>query len=217
MATTRLAAVDELTARIDPKGNVTFDAATLAGLGSILDRVSQMLNRQARRFFGKTDSQTRYYTAEWPDRLVVPVDEPEIVSITTLKTDVAGALDYSRTWATADYQLCPANAAIEWPAQPYREIVASIATGSAGYAFPLWDRGVQIVGVFGFPSVPAIVREMCIQEALVAWNQVKNPTGVIASAELGRMLVELQLHPSTVRELNTLRRTRFNVARAAWA
>lgn len=100
-------------------------------------------------------SETRYYTACGD---VVRVDD--LVSISTLKTDAAGDGTFETTWASGDYTLEPFNAAVE--GRPYLKVSRS-RVGS--YAFPRAARGVEIVGTFGWPSVPTEVKQACVMQA----------------------------------------------------
>ena len=87
---------------------------------------------------------------------------PDLVSITTLKTDNDGDGVFETTWtANVDYELLPANAAAGLEQKPYNEVNA---IGS--YQFPYTCRSpgarrnrVQIVGVWGWPAVPHPVIE----------------------------------------------------------
>lgn len=206
MSADRLVSVPEFQQRIDASlTGGAFSAGESAIHGSILDQVSQSVHEYCADWFGRTASATRVFTAKRPDLLVIPAGEPCVVSITTLKTDDNHALSYDTTWATTDYELEPHNAASRWPARPYYQIRASTATGSSYRSFPLTPRGVQIVGVFGWPEVPAIVRECVIREGLRALKQIENPAGVMSNS-MGQVMIEPGLHPATVRDLAKYRR-----------
>jgi hypothetical protein len=83
------------------------------------------------------------------------IKTPDLVSVTTLKTDNDADGTFEVTWTTSDYELQPVNAAIEVEPQPYTSIAA---IGS--YLFPIRTSRqgrpprAQIVGVFGWPSLP---------------------------------------------------------------
>lgn len=86
---------------------------------------------------------------------------PDLVSVTTLKTDVDGDGVFETTWSASDYELQPVNAALEVQPQPYTSIAA---VGS--YLFPTVYRAlgartyrVELAGVLGWPSLPAPVAE----------------------------------------------------------
>lgn len=86
---------------------------------------------------------------------------PDMVSVTTLKTDEDGDGVFETTWSASDYELQPVNAAVQIQPKPYTAIAA---VGSK--TFPQFARGggtrrhrVQIVGVYGWPSIPAPVAQ----------------------------------------------------------
>lgn len=87
------------------------------------------------------------------------IKTPDLVSVTTLKTDNDADGTFEVTWTTSDYELQPVNAALEVEPQPYTSIAA---VGS--YLFPIRTSRqgrpprAQIVGVFGWPSIPSGVR-----------------------------------------------------------
>lgn len=82
---------------------------------------------------------------------------PDLVSVTTLKTDDDADGTFETTWSTSDYELQPVNAAAQLESEPYTSIAAV-----SGRLFPVryyHTTGrrprAQIVGVFGWPSLPA--------------------------------------------------------------
>jgi len=84
------------------------------------------------------------------------VKVPDLVSVTTLKTDNDADGVFETTWTTADYELQPVNAALEVEPQPYTSIAA---VGSLLFPVRTSRLGrpprAQIVGVFGWPSLPS--------------------------------------------------------------
>lgn len=89
------------------------------------------------------------------------LEVPDLVSVTTLKTDAAGDGTFETTWASTDYQLLPVNAPTELEPEPYTEIRAiGTQTFPVPYSSYLARRDrVQIVGVWGWPAVPEPVIE----------------------------------------------------------
>lgn len=85
---------------------------------------------------------------------------PDLVSVTTLKTDGDGDGVFEVTWTAADYELQPVNATAQLESQPYTAIAAVGA-----YLFPLTystsrrSNRAEVVGVWGWPSLPAGVAE----------------------------------------------------------
>lgn len=127
------------------------DVAILAACRS----VTRWINRHCGRHFNKTAATKTFPPTDWYCLTV-----PDLVSVTTLKTDAAGDGTFETTWSSSDYQLLPANAAVEVEPEPYTEIQA---IGSQTFPVPSWSNlrmeRVQIVGVWGWPEVPAPIVE----------------------------------------------------------
>lgn len=128
------------------KSSITVtDAVDDARLRSVLEAVAEAIDGAdgCYRTF-QPYTATRYYRS-W-DGSVLRLDE-DLIEVTSLKTDDDGDGTYENTWATpTDYFLEPANAAIR--RQPYGEIVTANYAGR--YSFSGVQRGVQIVGIWGY-------------------------------------------------------------------
>jgi hypothetical protein len=177
------------------------DSTDDGALQSVLDATDTLIDLYCDRKTGfGTATETRYYTAE--DYEYVLTDD--LVSITTLQTDDDANGTYETTWtAGTDYVLAPVNAALD--GFPYTEIDTSVS----------WPRnfpkdvyiGVKVVGVFGFPSVPAAVKQAEIIQAGAVWNSRTAPFGVIGSADLGGILrMSRALHPEAALILEPYRK-----------
>lgn len=177
------------------------DSTDDAALQNVLDATDTLIDLYCDRKTGfGTATETRYYTAE--DYEYVLTDD--LVSITTLQTDDDANGTYETTWtAGTDYVLAPRNAALD--GFPYTEIDTSVT----------WPRnfpkdvylGVKVVGVFGFPSVPAAVTQAEIIQAGAVWNSRTAPFGVIGSADLGGILrMSRALHPEAALILEPYRK-----------
>jgi hypothetical protein len=177
------------------------DTTDDAALQSVLDATDTLIDLYCDRKTGfGTATETRYYTAE--DYEYVLTDD--LVSITTLQTDDDANGTYETTWtAGTDYVLAPVNAALD--GFPYTEIDTSVS----------WPRnfpkdvyiGVKVVGVFGFPAVPAAVKQAEIIQAGAVWNSRTAPFGVIGSADLGGILrMSRALHPEAALILEPYRK-----------
>jgi hypothetical protein len=118
--------------------------------------VKRWIDRHCDRHFNRL---TATKTLTPPGWYCLPV--PDLVSVTTLKTDAGGDGTYETTWAAGDYQLLPANAAVEVEPEPYTEIRAvGSNTFPTTYASPTSRSDlVQIVGVWGWPAVPDAITE----------------------------------------------------------
>jgi hypothetical protein len=177
------------------------DSTDDAALQNVLDATDTLIDLYCDRKTGfGTATETRYYTAE--DYEYVLTDD--LVSVTTLQTDDDANGTYETTWtAGTDYVLAPRNAALD--GFPYTEIDTSVT----------WPRnfpkdvylGVKVVGVFGFPSVPAAVTQAEIIQAGAVWNSRTAPFGVIGSADLGGILrMSRALHPEAALILEPYRK-----------
>jgi hypothetical protein len=172
-----------------------------AALQNVLDATDTLIDLYCDRKTGfGTASETRYYTAE--DYEYVLTDD--LVSVTTLQTDDDANGTYETTWTVGtDYVLAPRNAALD--GFPYTELDTSVT----------WPRnfpkdvylGVKVVGVFGFPAVPAAVTQAEIIQAGAVWNSRTAPFGVIGSADLGGILrMSRALHPEAALILEPYRK-----------
>jgi hypothetical protein len=177
------------------------DSTDDTALQSVLDATDTLIDLYCDRKTGfGTATETRFYTAE--DYEYVLTDD--LVSVTTLQTDDDANGTYETTWTSGtDYVLAPRNAALD--GFPYTEIDTSVT----------WPRnfpkdvylGVKVVGVFGFPSVPAAVKQAEIIQAGAVWNSRTAPFGVIGSADLGGILrMSRALHPEAALILEPYRK-----------
>ena len=177
------------------------DSTDDTALQNVLDATDTLIDLHCDRKTGfGTASETRYYTAE--DYQYVLTDD--LVSVTTLQTDDDANGTYETTWTSGtDFVLAPVNSALD--GFPYTEIDTSVS----------WPRnfpkdvyiGVKVVGVFGFPSVPAAVVQAEIIQAGAVWSSRTSPFGVIGSADLGGILRQTRaLHPEAALILEPYRK-----------
>jgi len=209
MAVTRYVSAAELQARLD--ATATWSASETTAHDSILLAVSRMVDDHCRRFFGQTASTARTFDGRNTGMLIVP----DLVSVTSLKTDEDGDQSYERTWASTDYELYPYNAAAEYPARPYTEIHVSTATGSNDYTFPYGQRCIEVTGVWGWPEVPETVREVVILEAARMLEQSRAPSGIVANNALGTASIVPAMHPTSKRLLMPYINVSLRMGRAA--
>lgn len=142
-----------------------------------------------RYFWQGTD--TRTYVPEGITRL--PLDD--LVSVTSLKVDRDGDGTFEETWTLGtDYQLEVApgryNTVSKGEAWPYT--AAIVITG--GKLFPwvwMWSHlnRVQVSGVFGWPAVPANVKQAAMITAAAIFKRKDAPFGIAGFNELGAVRV----------------------------
>ena len=140
-----------------------------SALQNVLDATDTLIDLYCDRKTGfGTATETRYYTAEAYDYVLTD----DLVSVTTLTTDDDANGTYETTWtAGTDYNLAPGNAALDgWP---YNEIDVSV-TWPRNFPRDVY-RGVKVVGVFGWPSVPSAVKQAAIIQAGAVWSSRTSP------------------------------------------
>jgi hypothetical protein len=167
------------------------DSADDTALQSCLDAADQLINNyvDTKVGFGQTASQTRYYTAT---RFDFVLTDP-IVSVSQLATDVNGDGAYSQVWSGSDYILAPRNAALD--SRPYTEIDTS-PFSNADYNFPVGYLEVKVTGIFGWPSVPAAVKQAALIQCGAIFASRTAPFGAVGSESLGGVLrMSAALHP----------------------
>jgi hypothetical protein len=125
------------------------DTADDAVLEDIIEAASRFWDGETCRYFYKNSvDEIRYFKA-----MDNEIKVGDLVSITTLETD-DGLRTYPYSWAATDYDLQPDNAVLN--GRPYNKIIMSpITTQSMPNGI---IKGVKITGVFGWPSVPDIIK-----------------------------------------------------------
>ena len=167
------------------------DSTDDTALQSVLDSADQLINNyvDTKVGFGQTSSQIRYYTAT---RFDFVLTDP-IVSVSQLAIDINGDGTYGQVWSANDYILAPRNAALD--NRPYTEIDTS-PFSNAEYNFPVGYLEIKVTGIFGWPSVPAAVKQAALIQAGAIWSSRTAPFGVIGSQDLGGVLrMSAALHP----------------------
>jgi hypothetical protein len=140
--------LDQLRGRLNlPTGARTeLDRA----MGDIISNVSRQINLLCNRHFYVRE-RTWQWTYQHPHKagdgaLLIP----DVLSLTSLKTDSSSSRTYPIDWATTDYDLLPAEAPYSDPPSPYTRI-ARRPLGR--YSFPPLTLGVQAIGKGGFYEV----------------------------------------------------------------
>jgi hypothetical protein len=121
----------------------------------IIETASRLIDRETgRRFYATSDDETRYYT---PDNNSILFIDDLSAAPTSIKLDTGHNRAYATTLSSTDYDLEPYNALLK--GSPYTWI--EIAPYSSDH-FPNMRKGVQIVGKFGYASVPDDIKEACL-------------------------------------------------------
>ena len=202
MATGDYCTLEELTRRLWPSGQ-TPDELDDIDLARLITDVSREIDDYTgRRFYTTSSDETRYFTFD-PD-YGGKLYTGDIQSITTLATDDEADRTYGTTWAATDYDLLPANAALD--SRPYTHIKRAPL---GDYSFPTVEKGVKITGKFGYSSstspadTPARVKEALIQQILMDFGSGGGPQTWRES--LGGASGSVILHPDIKRRLYPLR------------
>jgi hypothetical protein len=168
-------------------------------IGQVLDAVSRSIDEWTGRYFYSA-TETRYYTSEWDD--LIQVDD--LVSVTSIGTDEDNDRVYEKTWSVTDYDLYPHNA--EVVGKPYSRIYMA---PNGLYSFPASiAKGVKLIGSFGWPAVPAPVKEATLIQAGRIFKRKDAPFGVTGSttAEMGQLLVIPKIDPDVEMMLRPYRK-----------
>lgn len=140
-----------------------------------LDAACRKIDGECGRTFALAAAQTRLY---YPQSAWV-VKTPDVVSLTSVKTDPDGDQTFSRTLDTADLELWPLNE------DRYQEIRVRPL---ADYAFTP-GRYVQVVGSFGCVvdgGPPVEVRQAALILAARLYGRKDAPFGILQSTDLGQ-------------------------------
>jgi hypothetical protein len=165
------------------------DQADDAQLESVIEAISRWLDDYTgRRFYAA--SETRYYTAEWTDLLMID----DLLSVTSLLTDDDGDRVYETTWQTTDYDLEPFNATLD--GRPYTEITIA---PNGNYSFPTTAKGVKLTGSFGYATTaPKPVKEACLLGAERLARRKDAIFGVTGSGDMGHVRAILSKDPDVM-------------------
>ena len=137
-------------------GSVGTDTNDDAAIEILIEGASRYLDRETgSRFYADTSDMTRYYTAQ--DEEYVYIDNLSATP-TSVSCDFNGTRSYTALASTA-YDLLPDNALLD--GYPYNKI-SLVLTLITTPLFPLLRRGVQVIGKFGYPSVPVDIKEACL-------------------------------------------------------
>ncbi len=121
-----------------------FDDRLLA----LLEDVSRLIDGYCNRHFYVLTT-TRRFDGDGVSVLNVP----DLISLTTLKTDEDKDRTYELTWNSSDYLLYPLNAEPQQPwGRPYTRVLVDVEGGSRR-VFPAGGPTVQIAGKWGYREV----------------------------------------------------------------
>jgi hypothetical protein len=125
-----------------------------------------------------TTNATRVYRPDASN--VVQIDDCQ--SVTTLKTDSDGDGTYNQTWETTDFELSPLNGLVGGLSTPFYAVRATgdYTFNSGAYS----EASVQIVGVWGYATVPTAVRQANLLLSMRQFKRYDSPTGVMGFGDM---------------------------------
>lgn len=187
----------ELIARLDENTEVTETTGEKATMDNIINAVSRMIDRYCgRRFFLTTE--TKIFTPVCASRLFIP----DLMSLTSLKTDEDMDYTYENTWTTSDYSLVPYNAqSYSTELTPYNCIEVKY---NSNYYFPTSKKSTQIIGSWGYciattgateATCPHDVKEACYLQCIKQYTRRKTPNVVLGASAFGTIEIPEALDP----------------------
>ena len=167
-----------------------------------IEAASRQIDSHCERVFYST-SATRVYAPN--DSYYCETDD--IVSITTAKTSSLADGTFDTTWATSDYELLPLNGIAGGLVIPWNGLKAV-----GDYLFPVTtpvqEATLQIVGVFGFASIPTAIKQATVILASRLMKRNDSPLGVAGFGDLGVVRVS-RLDPDVESLVAPYRKVRF--------
>ena len=161
-----------------------------------LERAIESASRKIETWCGRvftadTSASTRVFVADSGDE--VSVDDISSTSGLVVKVDTAMDGTFTTT-ISAGYQLEPLNGRRNGIAWPYTEICL---VNNATAWFPIYGEQalVQITAKWGWPGIPAPIRDACIIQAAAVLKGPESPFGVAGLGDMGIMRVKTGLHP----------------------
>lgn len=170
-------------------------------LAAIITAASRAVEEMTNRRFDQT-TETRYFTPTG----IWYTEVDDLVSVTSVATDIDGNRTYTETWTATDYELENANAAgRSWP---YTELVIA---PNGTKSFSVLRRGLRIAGVWGWPAVPQPVTEATILQTIRLFKRIDAPYGIVGSTDLGNIATIPRVDPDIAALLAPYRRMRLTV------
>lgn len=167
-----------------------------------IESASRQIDSHCERFFYST-SATRIYAPQ--DSYYLETDD--IVSVTSVKTSSLADGTFDTTWASSDYELLPLNGIAGGLITPYNSLKAV-----GDYLFPVTtpvqEATVQIVGTFGFASIPTAIKQAAVILASRIFKRNDSPLGVAGFGDLGVVRVS-RLDPDVESLVSPYRKVRF--------
>lgn len=136
------------------------------------------------------------------DNYVLQVDDLAGTAVTIISSSGADGV-FDVTWKPTDYQLEPLNGQANGQIVPFTRIRAI-----QDYLWPTaeGEATVKVTGVYGFPSVPAVVTQAAVLQASRIFTRLQSPLGVAGFGEMGVVRVTRALDPDVAALVEPYRR-----------
>ena len=160
-----------------------------------------------RQFWQYGSATTRVFTAG--NEFVCEIDDIASTAI-TLKTQTNADGVFDVTFTTTDYQLEPVNGILDGLTVPFTRIRAV-----GDFLFPTLNANygeealVQLVAIYGWPSVPEPITQAVIIQASRIFKRYDSPLGVAGFGDLGAIRVTRALDPDVAQLVEPYRRMRM--------
>lgn len=188
--------VDDIKAEL----NLELDQSDPLIMGWI-EAASDLIDTYCSRHFDKRDAVTRYFNG---DGATLFFDD--LLAVTTFKLDNDDDGTFEDTLAATDYILYPLNSTPKmWAKIRSNSEYSSFAKGV--------EKGVEIVGNWGYTTVPPAIRQACIIQ-VCRWHKRKDSgyaTAVVGSTETGEIPLYTALDPDVKLILNSYRKISIGV------
>ena len=180
------------------------DATDDALIEMATESASRLIDAYCGRNFLNAGTATRYYNSH--DPYVVQIDDARSITAVETSTSEDGVYDISWnvTAHTGDVQAEPINdyvGGIVWPYTRLRAI--------GDYLFPIdAENTVKVTAVYGWASVPKVVEQATVLQAMRIFSRLQSPLGVAGFGDAGIMRVSRGLDPDVAQLVEGYRRFR---------
>lgn len=159
-------------------------------LSAAIDTASRAIEADCQRQFGQVTGSRMF----WPDTAFRVRFGPfnDLVSLNALDVDTLSNGTFATTWTDGDYQVLCADGTPNTHAgpepRPYTQLVA--AGGRLFPSVPIWPAQsrqgcIRITGIWGWPAVPAVIRQATLILAAEQFKLRDAPFGVVGVGDLG--------------------------------
>lgn len=153
-----------------------------------VESASRMIDSVAERTFYNGGTATRQFAPMRSD--LVQIDDCR--TITTLRTSTNADYVFDQTWTVTDFQGEPLNQLVAGQSTPFTRIRA---TGDYNFPTAMNIATVEVVGVWGFATVPTAIKQACVIQSAREFKRFDSPLGVAGYGDLGVMRVSRYLDP----------------------